>query len=336
MAIRRSRRLAGLTQAELATAADLSIGLIRDLEQGRTRSPRWESVEALARVLGLDQREHAGLRVVPASGAEVRRDGGPPRVQTSPAEPVTIRILGPVTAERSGLVIDLGPARRRTVLALIALRGAAGARPSELVDVIWPGQVPASAAAMVHKSVSQLRLLLYGDMGWAASGSAIVWTGASYRIQTGQHGRLDSDDFAALTARGDRLIADGDADGACCCYEQALALWRDRALADIDCLQQHPAAVALNRQRSEVVKRYARAAAAAGDASRAVGELFAACQAEPLSEVLHAMLITALGSTGRKAEAVQIFEQLQDRLGIELGIGPSGQVWRAYGLMIEA
>jgi DNA-binding SARP family transcriptional activator len=337
VAIGRFRRLAGLTQVQLAATAGLSVGLVRDLEQGRTHSPRWESVEALAQALDLGEQDRVGLLgTVLDRGAGTQLNGRATAAPLATGEPVMVRILGPVAAERRGSVIDLGSARRRAVLALITLRAAAGARPAELTDMIWPGWAPASAAAMVHRSVSQLRQLLAGDGYGAAPGPAIVWTGVSYRLQTGLHCRLDSADFTHLALGGDKLHSGGQADGACRSYERALALWRDRAVADVDCLQQHPVVVALNRQRSEVVRRYAEAAALAGDASRALGELFVACQAEPLSEVLHALLITALGSTGRTAEAAEIFERLQDRLLDELGIRPSGQVWQAYARMIES
>jgi DNA-binding SARP family transcriptional activator/DNA-binding XRE family transcriptional regulator len=335
LAIGRFRRLAGLTQAQLAAAAGLSVGLVRDLEQGRTHSPRWESVEALARALDLGGQDRAELGVVLDRGAGSQRYGRAAAEPLTPAELVMVRVLGPVAAERRGLVIDLGSARRRAVLALIALRAAAGARPAELMDMIWPGWAPASAAAMVHRSVSQLRQLLANHSRGGAPGPAIVWTGVSYRLQTGLHCWLDSADFADLALGGDKFLSGGQVERACRSYERALALWRDSAVADIDCLQQHPVVVALNRQRSEVVGRYAQVAVLTGDASRALGELFAACQAEPLSEVLHAFLITALGSAGRKAEAAEIFERLRDRLGDELGIRPSSQVWQAYASMIE-
>ncbi|HTU72633.1 MAG TPA: BTAD domain-containing putative transcriptional regulator [Trebonia sp.] len=337
-AIGRFRRLAGLTQAELADAAGLSVGFVRDLEQGRTRSPRWGSVETVARTLRLSPHERAHLDAAWDGGAGGQLPGGsrPGYARPAMAEPVAIRILGPVTAERRGHVIDLGPARRRAVLGLIALRGEAGARPGELTDLMWPGSAPATAAALVHRSVSQLRRLLACEPGPNHARAVITWTGASYRLEAGIGCRLDSADFAGFTQGGDRLLAAGVADRACSLYERALGLWRDGAVADLDCLRQHPVAVTLNRRRSEVVRRYARAAAQAGEPSRALEELYAACLAEPLSEELHTMLITALGGSGRKAEAAQAFGRLRDRLDDELGIRPSDQAWHAYGLAIGA
>src|SRR5215471_5642701 len=59
--VRDFRLAAGITQAQLASEAGLSLGLVRDLEQGRTLSPRWSSMEALTLALGLAQQERARL-----------------------------------------------------------------------------------------------------------------------------------------------------------------------------------------------------------------------------------------------------------------------------------
>jgi tetratricopeptide (TPR) repeat protein/DNA-binding XRE family transcriptional regulator len=50
--VRDRRRAAGLTQLDLAAAAGVSIGVIRDLEQGRTGQPRRRSAERIAAALG--------------------------------------------------------------------------------------------------------------------------------------------------------------------------------------------------------------------------------------------------------------------------------------------
>ena len=52
--ITRRRRLAGLTQQQPADRAAISVGTLRDLEQGRTARPRRHTAETLARILGLD------------------------------------------------------------------------------------------------------------------------------------------------------------------------------------------------------------------------------------------------------------------------------------------
>ncbi len=62
--IRESRRCAGLTQYQLAREADLSIGVIRDLEQGITRRPRLGSLRRLASVLWMNADEAAAIATV--------------------------------------------------------------------------------------------------------------------------------------------------------------------------------------------------------------------------------------------------------------------------------
>jgi len=333
--IRCFRHTCGFTQEQLAGAAGLSIGLVRDLEQGRTRSPRWGSVEALALAMGLREQERAQL------AAAWRCDGTRQRphasaANTSAADTVTVRVLGPMTAERSGCPVDLGPVRRKAVLALIALCGETGARMSGLTDLLWPDHSPASATDIVQAHVSRLRGLLAVDQGSSKSPQPIVWTGVSYRLQSGACCLLDSTEFVRLARAGDTAAADGVLIRACEFYERALELWCGSAVADLDCLQEHPAVVDLNRQRSDLVVRYADTASMAGDHGRPLLQLRDACRDEPLSEVLHARLITALSSTGRRSEAVRVFEQLRHRLDQHLGIRPSDLVWRAYGLVTDA
>lgn len=323
-AIRNSRRASGLTQQDLANVAGVSLGLVRDLEQGRTRSPRWATVQALSNALGLHEQDYAWLQAA-------REVDGPQQgdhVSSRSPQSVNVRILGPLAAERSGRLIDLGPVRRRTVMAVLALRGQAGARLSEIADLLWPGDAPRGAAKVIQGYIGQLRRVLNGHA--ADSHQLIAWADGTYRLSTGTLCRLDSEEFVCLARGGDSAVAEDAPDRACEFYARALELWRGDVVADIDCLRQDPVVADLNRSRSDVVLRYADAAASAGDQSVALSHLLHACRDEPLSEVLHARLIAALAGLGRRSEAVLTFERLQDRLGSELGIGPSEFVWRAY------
>jgi transcriptional regulator with XRE-family HTH domain len=72
--VRIRRRAAGLTQQELADLAQVSLGTVRDLEQGRTHHPRPGSMTRLAGVLGLDP---ARLQTLARGTPEpARPDGG--------------------------------------------------------------------------------------------------------------------------------------------------------------------------------------------------------------------------------------------------------------------
>jgi DNA-binding SARP family transcriptional activator/DNA-binding transcriptional regulator YiaG len=325
--IRNYRAALGLSQQQLAQAAGVSLGFLRDLEQGRTRSPQWASLEALTVVLRLDLHEQKSLVRTWCQGA--RRSStfrSQPVPLPTPADPVRIGILGPLSAERSGERIELGSRRERVVLGLLALGGDHGIRIDELLEVFWPDEEPLSAPTIVQGHVSRVRQLLATE----TSQSPVIRTGQSYVLQTDPLCQLDSAEFFTNVQRGDTALAASRPDRACHFYRHALDLWRDKTLADLDLLQEHPSVVNLNARRSEVIIRYADAAASASTHAEALPYLRHACSADPFSELIHARLIVALAAAGRRAEAINTFEQLRGRLDRELGIAPCNQLWQAY------
>src|ERR1039457_175106 len=77
--LRGRRRMAGWTQRGLADAAGLSVGVVRDLEQGVSARPRQDSLERLAAVLGMAPEEAAGpdASLVARESRRHRRQGTP-------------------------------------------------------------------------------------------------------------------------------------------------------------------------------------------------------------------------------------------------------------------
>src|SRR5262245_35900258 len=117
--VRVRRRAAGLTQETLAGVAGVSVGTLRDLEQGRTSRPRSSLVARLAVVLDLPPRLIEELVESPP-----RADTSDPLAGPGPgvaAAGLWLRILGPVAAWRDGTPLTLGPPRQRVVLGLLAL-----------------------------------------------------------------------------------------------------------------------------------------------------------------------------------------------------------------------
>ncbi|GGV20600.1 hypothetical protein GCM10010495_39880 [Kitasatospora herbaricolor] len=76
----RLRALAGLTQAELARAAGVSLRALGDMERGRTRGPQHRTVQALAAALRLDEEQTALLD-------RAARSGRPRRTPAHPEDP---------------------------------------------------------------------------------------------------------------------------------------------------------------------------------------------------------------------------------------------------------
>jgi DNA-binding SARP family transcriptional activator/Tfp pilus assembly protein PilF/DNA-binding XRE family transcriptional regulator len=319
--IRGYRREAGLTQQQLADAALVSIGVVRDLEQGRTAHLRAESARRLARALRLDRRQATEL--VQAARGNTRA--------AAPARPGGLRVgvLGPLRAWRGGAAVALGGTMQRAVLGLLALHADTGLRRTAIIDELWGDDPPDSAVAMIQSYISRLRQLLNPGGPAPARGGLLVAAGGGYQLQAAGC-ELDHVTFAALVGRARDAQAAGDLAAACEAYARALALWRDEPLADLDVLRDHPAVTRLSRERAEAVAGYAEAASAAGWHDRALAELQELTRREPLNERVQARLMIALAGSGRQAEAMGVYAELRHRLDDQLGVRPGPEVADAH------
>lgn len=326
--IKRHRQDQQETQRELAEAAGMSVGALRDLEQGRTRSPRWGTVEELAAALALDSDQRAELARACRSGDQARAPRRPGPKERVPG--VRINVLGPLAAWRDGIQLRLGPVRQRAVLALIALRSSTIVHRDSIIDLLWGERPPSSAVAEVQGYVSRLRRML-GD-GQARAGEAGLVTtvgGCCYRLDA-RPGHLDLALFGHLLRDAREAAARLDPAQACERYEHALDLWRGDVVVDIDLLRGHPAAVEVTRRRAEAVLEYAEAAEQASACPRVLPHLRDLCAAEPLNEQAHSWLMIVLAATGQQAAALRVFTEVRHRLDAELGIPPSPVLGHAH------
>jgi DNA-binding SARP family transcriptional activator/tetratricopeptide (TPR) repeat protein len=331
--VRARREGAGLTQRELAVRAGVSVGAVRDIEQGRTAWPRPGSLARLAAVLELGGRELEALVSVSAGGRDA--SAGRPGGEGTAATGLRLAVLGPLAAWRDGLQLPLGPVRERAVLGLLALHHGTGLSRAAMVDALWGQDPPPAAAGMLQGYITRLRRLAGAGSGSreggrrARDGGAVCWDGTGYRLAPGGI-RLDLADFGELAGRARRAAAAGDARRACRLYEQALGMWRGEPLADLDVLRGHPAVTELGRRRVAVVIEYADAAGAAGLHGQALAQLRALAEREPLDERVHARLMAALAATGQQAAALGLYEELRLRLDRELGVRPDRELAEAH------
>ncbi|MFF4265832.1 BTAD domain-containing putative transcriptional regulator [Streptomyces virginiae] len=222
-------------------------------------------------------------------------------------------ILGTAQAiHDDGTPVAVGGARLRALLTALALRPGRVVPARLLVAEVWDGDPPADAVAALQALVARLRRAL----GHAAVRSAE----GGYQLAA-EREDIDLYRFERLARAGD---AAPDPAGAAALYEEALALWRGPALADLP----DPAAEAARWEAVRMDARRGRLAAALalGEAERSLPELTALCAQHPLDESLHTLRIRALRDAGRPAEALAEYDSLRRELSDRLGTDPGPEL----------
>ena len=166
--------LAGLTQAQLAERAGLSLRAVRNAELGSVRRPRPETERRLREALA-----------------------------EAPPEPVRIGVLGPLTVRRGDARSRSAPRSSALLLALLALQPNRTVRREDLVDVIWD-EPPPSCLELLHTYVARLRRAL-------RPADLITTDKGGYRLTAGEDDldllRLRSASESRRPPRGPRALA---------------------------------------------------------------------------------------------------------------------------------
>lgn len=337
--IRWYRHKAGLTQCQLAKKAGMSVGAVRDLEQGRRFRPRPDSVTALARALDLDGDQAAGLAQAAVPPRRRRRDTRhvakqPELMLREPSDPAMssrglwVAVLGPLEARLDGTSFSLGPFARRAVLGLLAVQPGNAVHRDTMIDVLWGESPPPTAVSLVQAHVSRLRKQLTTPRYSSSGGSVIESSGATYRLRLSSD-ELDLLSFQEFAAEAGCARADGECRKACELYGRAVALWRGAPLADLD-LPTDPSRAGVAQQFVDVLAAYAKVACDLGEPHRVLSWLRAGVAIDPLNERLRAWLMIALAASGQQAAAIQAYEDLRRRLDTELGLHPSDELAAAH------
>jgi DNA-binding SARP family transcriptional activator len=236
-------------------------------------------------------------------------------------EDVRFGLLGSLEVWTDALARPLLAPRHRALLAALLCRANQVVGCDELADTLWDGRPPRGAAATLRGYVMRVRRIL------GPAGRRIETTAPGYRINLDPERELDAARFAALSRRGLRAGGSAQWESAVALLDEALALWRGEPLCDVPCerLRDHelPSLLEVHVQAEQARLQ---ADIELGRPEAAVAGLGRLTAAHPLWERPHALLMTALGGCGRRAEALEVFRDLRVRLTGELGIEPGGEL----------
>ncbi|MGL6278250.1 MAG: AfsR/SARP family transcriptional regulator, partial [Gaiella sp.] len=228
-----------------------------------------------------------------------------------------VLLLGPFeVVGDDGRPVDLGSARERALLALLALHANEVLPVQRIVDELWPTDPPETATKIVQVYVSRLRKTL------GAERDALARRGAGYAL-VADRASTDVGRCEELVRRSRGLEAAERA----ALLREALDLWRGIPLDGLT-VEPFAALEAARLKEWELAIREERIAAELelGAGSELVVELERLVRAHPLRERLREQQMLALYRAGRQADALASFRELRTRLDEELGLEPGSGV----------
>jgi predicted ATPase/DNA-binding SARP family transcriptional activator len=232
-------------------------------------------------------------------------------------------MLGPLevrTDGDSGEILEVGGVRLRALLIMLALRPGQFVPATQLIDGLWAEAAPAGAANALQALVSRLRR--------AIPDAVIESRPAGYQLALDPQA-TDIVRFEQLAAAGRaQLREDPAAAGAT--LTRALGLWRGPALVDVAETDFGRAAIArLDELRLAALEHRIDAdLRTPGQQLTAalVAELEGLVIAHPMREPLAGLLMRALAASGRRGDALKVYEQARQRLVGQLGVEPSAEL----------
>ncbi len=244
------------------------------------------------------------------------------------------RVLGKLTVERDGVVVDLGAFRQRALLGLLLSAPNQVWSTDQIIDGLWGDEATGDKQNALWVYVSGLRKALEPDRPKRTDGSVILTRAPGYLAEIAPES-LDSIRFERLFTEG-RALVETDPAAASIVLSEALALWRGRAFEDFT---YEPFAqteiTRLEELRLEAVSARLGADLACGRSRELVSELESLVRQHPLREELTGQLMLALYRSGRQAEALRSYTSLKARLVEELGVDPSAALRRLNDQMIS-
>jgi DNA-binding SARP family transcriptional activator/tetratricopeptide (TPR) repeat protein len=232
---------------------------------------------------------------------------------------VEFGILGPLEAASGDGLLEVRGAKCRALLAVLLAHANRVVPSDRLVEYVWDGAPPESAAATLQTYVYRLRKSLPPGM--------LLTRPAGYVLEV-PPGDLDALRFEHALDEV-RQRQDAPPDWVAARLGEALAWWRGPALADFnDMAWAQPEAARLEGLRLGAVEMLIEARLALGEHAALVPDLERLVAEHPLREGLWAQLMLALYRSDRQADALRTFGRLRRHLGEELGIEPSKELAR--------
>ncbi|POX42857.1 hypothetical protein C3486_02955 [Streptomyces sp. Ru73] len=254
-----------------------------------------------------------------------------------------IEVLGVLKVRENGILVTPTAPKARQVLAMLALRADHLVPVTELIGELWGEEPPRSARTTLQTYILQLRERISAALAHDPEGAAprtakdvLVTSSGGYILNT-SGGRSDVREFERLAGMGYRSIDAGDFAGAARRLREALALWTSSALADVHAGGLLETEVKrLEETRLCALDQRIEADLRLGRHRELLGELTVLVSRYRTHETLHGQLMLAYHRSGRRSEALDVYQRLRSTLVRELGLEPSSRLRRVQQSILAA
>ena len=209
--------------------------------------------------------------------------------------------------------------KAKTLVKLLALARGHRLHREALVAVLWPDRDGASATNNLHQALYVARRALAGTSGALCSLRDDV-----VLLSDGPMPWLDTDAFEAACRRAHQTRNPED-------YRAAAELYRGELLPEdrFEDWSDGPRE-ALRERHLGLLVEYADVLSDGGEHTQAVDIASAVTAADPFHEGAHRTLMAALAASGRRYEALAVFDRLREALAAEYAADPEPATRRLY------
>ncbi|WP_165964452.1 AfsR/SARP family transcriptional regulator [Actinomadura sp. KC216] len=245
---------------------------------------------------------------------------------------VSFAYLGPLELRAHGRVDRIAGRKQRQVLSALLIRHGQIVSVAELCDELWPDEPPKGAENAVQAHIARLRRLLRDRSGQRP---VLLTRDPGYRLDV-RPDRIDAVRFQELCGEARRHGPDGTSQ-ALTLYREALGLWRGPALQNVPPGPIRDAEAArLDRMKTLVSTRVIDIHLSERHRPEEIIPVIEdLISYNPLHERLYAQLMVALDRAGRPEEALEIYQDIRQRMAHELGLPPSPALDRRMHSILE-
>ena len=247
-------------------------------------------------------------------------------------ESLSFTLLTTVDVTGPGRATTITARRVRSVLAVLVLAASGRVPVEHLVGDVWGERPPASAGKNLQLYVHRIRRAL-----------DVICPGASHRLcrvadgycLRAAPGEVDLFRVENRVRQAERAIGRGALTEGAALLDLALSEWSEHPLGGVNASPGLRAvAEQLRERRLTLLERRCELDLAMDRNAVAADRLRPLVAGNPLRETAHALLITALGRMGQRAQAAEVFHRLRRGLDHELAMQPGPAVRAAYQELI--